>query len=485
MWEWVLLSLPKRPDIMAIQLGAGFFLLVLLAGVMFVAPPMQVAVAVASILVVIYFFIRPLVALFAVFGLRAVLDLLWWIPGTLLGLNMLQLFSAAIFLLVATQMLLELKRVQRHPCFKIMLVYFLLMTIATLRSDDIFRNLDSIVRYTSSFILMFMVTVYFDREHHRRRLLQLIAIVALIPLAVSLYHYATGQMGGYELHGYSRLLGGYKNLHNMALMTLFFTSLYVFWFSRAPHIFGAVLALLLMFASAFLLYQTYTRTGLLGLVVFCGTYLFVLRRYRTLGVIGFLGVVFLLSNAAMQDRFADVLLIFDTDNISLDKRRLGSGRWGLWTMSVTEFWSGSPWDLILGAGLGGQREMTHDWVKLFHSKHITLDPHNDMLLLLFQIGPFGVLAYLALQLVVFRHARDLLRGPETTRFDKALGAYGMSLTVMVFVTNSVSNSFVHRTSPGWYYWCICGLIFAQHKGWLQRRQAAKEAVSLRLTQPET
>ena len=136
MWEWVLLSLPKRPDILAIQLGAGFLLLVLLAGVMFIAPPMQVAVAVASILVVIYFFIRPLVALFAVFGLRALLDLLWWIPGTLLGLNMLQLFSAAIFLLVSTQMLLELKRVQRHPCFKIMLVYFLLMMIATVRSAE-------------------------------------------------------------------------------------------------------------------------------------------------------------------------------------------------------------------------------------------------------------------------------------------------------------------------------------------------------------
>jgi O-antigen ligase len=482
-WEWVLLSLPKRPDILAIQLGAGLILLVLLAGVMFIAPPLQVAVAVASILVIVYFFTRPLIALFAVFVLRAVLDLLWWIPGTLLGLNMLQLFSASVFVLVSTQLFLELKRVQNHPCFKLMLVYLLLMGIATVRCDDIPRNVDSIVRYTSPLFLLLMVSLYFDEERHRIRLLQLIAVVGLLPLTVSVYHYTTGQMGAYELHGYSRLLGGYKNLHNMALMTLFFITLYVFWFSRARNLFGALVLTGIIGVSCFVLFQTYIRTGMLGLAVFGTAYLVVLRRYRTLGVLGFIAVAFLVTNISMQDRFSDLMLVFDTENISLDKRRLGSGRWGIWTMSMREYLGGSPWNLILGAGLGGQRAMTLDWVKLFHSKHITLDPHNDMLLLLYQIGPIGVLTYLGFQWQVFRHARDLLRGPGTSRLDNALGAFGISLTVMVLVTNCVSNSFVHRTSPGWYYWCIAGLIFAQHKSLVQRRMRANPDEGLRLTQP--
>ncbi len=482
LWESLLLSLPKRPDILAIQLGAGLVLLVLLAGIMFVAPPLQVAVAVASILVVTYFFTRPLIALVAVFGLRAVLDLLWWIPGTLLGLNMLQLFSAAVFLLVSTQLFLELKRVQDHPCFKLLLVYLLLIIIATLRCDDIARNLDSIVRYSSPFILLLMVSVHFNQEYHRILLLKLMALVGLIPLGISFYHYATGQMGAYELHGYSRLLGGYKNLHNMALMTLFFLTLYVFWLVRAAQMFESVVLFGVLCVSTFILYQTYIRTGLLGLVVFGGVYLFVMRRYRTLGIAGFLGVLFLLTNESMQDRFGDFLLIFDTDNITLDKRKLGSGRWGIWSMSMMEYLNRSPWDLILGAGLGGQRVMTLDWVKLFHSKHITLDPHNDMLLILYQFGPFGVLTYLGFQWQVVRHARELVRGAGVTSLDRALGAYGISLTVMVLLTNSVSNSFVHRTSPGWYYWCVCGLIFAQHKSWRKRMRVEESSGDgLRLT----
>ena len=59
-WESILLSLPKRPDILAIQMGAGLIMIVVLAGIMFVVPPMQVAVAVASVLLTVYFFTRPL-----------------------------------------------------------------------------------------------------------------------------------------------------------------------------------------------------------------------------------------------------------------------------------------------------------------------------------------------------------------------------------------------------------------------------------------
>ena len=117
MLENVLLSLPKRPDILAIQMAASFILMALLAGIMFVVPPLQVAVSVASILIVLYFFTRPLFALVAIFIGRGVLDLLWWIPGTIAGLNMLQLFSAAVFVLVSTQLFLDLKRMQDHPLF--------------------------------------------------------------------------------------------------------------------------------------------------------------------------------------------------------------------------------------------------------------------------------------------------------------------------------------------------------------------------------
>ena len=473
-WEALLLSLPKRPDILAIQLGAGFVLLCVLGGIMFLVPPLQVAVSVASVLVVIYFFTRPLFALFAVFVLRGLLDLLWWIPGTIMGLNMLQLFSASVFLLSSTQLFLDLKRLQTHPCFRLLLGYVTLMGIAALRADDIGGNIDSIVRYTSPIVLFFMISLYFDRQSLRRMGMLTIAAVGVIPVGVSLYYYMSGQMGVYSLHGYNRLLGGYKNLHNMALMTLFFTTMFIFWFTVVRSNFKSVVLLALTSVALFTLYKTYIRTGLLGFGVFMIALLIMMRRYRTLAVVLAMGGIFIAINTDMQDRFGDVLLMFDTDRVALDKRKLGSGRWGIWSMSMKEYMSQSPWDLILGLGLGGQRMMTLDWVKMFHSKHITLDPHNDLLLLLYQIGPMGVAVYLGFQWQVVRHALIIRRDPDADRFAKLLATYGIALTATVLVTNAVSNSFVHRTSPGWYYWCICGLVFAEY-GSLMRAKGRRAA----------
>ena len=206
---------------------ASVVLLVLLGGIMFMVPPMQVAVTVAAILTSLYFFTRPYLALFSIFVVRALLDLLWWIPGTILGLNMLQLFSAAVFVLVSTQWFLDLKRMQNHPCFELFLGFMLLIVIAVLRCDSIVANLANIVRYTVPFVLFFMVSVHFSERSSRRGLLFVIACIGVVPVVINLYHFSAGQMNQYTLHGYDRLLGGYKNLHNMALMPLFFTSIWI------------------------------------------------------------------------------------------------------------------------------------------------------------------------------------------------------------------------------------------------------------------
>ncbi|NOY26653.1 MAG: hypothetical protein GXP62_12335 [Oligoflexia bacterium] len=31
----------------------------------------------------------------------------------------------------------------------------------------------------------------------------------------------------------------------------------------------------------------------------------------------------------------------------------------------------------------------------------------------------------------------------------------------VLLTNSVSNSFVHRSAPGWYFWVLAGVLVAE------------------------
>jgi hypothetical protein len=453
---------------------AGFILLALLSGIMFLVPPMQVAVSVAAILTSLYFFTRPYLALFSIFVVRAMLDLLWWIPGTILGLNMLQLFSAAVFILVATQLFLDLKRMQTHPCFELFLGFMLLITIAVLRCDSIVANLANIVRYTVPFILFFMVSIHFTDRSSRRGLLYVIACIGVIPVGINLYHFSAGQMNQYTLHGYDRLLGGYKNLHNMALMTLFFTTVWILWIGQVRNWLSTGLLVVISAAAAFTMYKSYIRTSVLGLGVFVLALLYFHRRYRLLGFAGVLGIAGILFSPEIQDRFSDIWLLFDTENITLDKRSIGSGRWGLWTMSMAEYLRMPVWDQILGPGLGQHLVLTLDFVRQFHTrKGFQLDPHNDMLLLLYQIGPFGVLIYLWMQWKVLKIAAEVRILAAGERFATHLAAYVSAMTVMVFVTNIVNNSFIHRTSPGWYYWCICGLLFAEY-GQLKRIAAAKQ-----------
>jgi hypothetical protein len=460
--EGLLLSLPKRPDILAIQLGASFILLVLLAGVMFLVPPLHVAVTVTLILTVVYFFTRPMLALFSIFCARAILDLLWWIPGTIAGLNMLQLFSAAVFVLVATQLFLDLKRAQQHPCFNLLLVYLALIGLAALRSQNPLGNVDNLVRYIVPIILFFMISIHFNRRGLRKSLMLVIAVIGIIPLVLSLYHMSQGQMNAFTLHGYTRLLGAYKNLHNMALMSLFFVSLWVFWLMQTTSRFKRAVLLILILLGTLAMYKSYIRTAVLGFTVFLGAIPLLQKRYRILITAAGTGALLVTFSPDIQDRFSDILLIFDTGNVMLDKRALGSGRWGIWTMSMKEFLSRPSYDLILGAGLGEHRAMTENWVKMFHKNIVKLDPHNDMLLLLYQIGPLGVLAYLGLQWKVFVVSRKLYLMENADRFSKTLAIYTGAMTIMVFVANIVSNSFIHRTSPGWYYWCICGLMVAEY-----------------------
>ena len=157
----------------------------------------------------------------------------------------------------------------------------------------------------------------------------------------------------------------------------------------------------------------------------------------------------------------------------LDKREIGSGRWGLWTMSMKEYLSLPAWDQILGPGLGQHMVLTLDFVRQFHTrKGFELDPHNDLLLLLYQIGPIGLGIYLWMQWKVLKTAAAVRLLAPTDRFATHLAAYVSAMTVMVFITNIVNNSFIHRASPGWYYWCMCGLLFAEY-GQLRREAEAK------------
>ena len=62
----------------------------------FYLPALPQIIVLLAVLVTLYFFTQPEVSLLVFFALRMIFDLLWWIPGEVFGLNMLELFSGAV-----------------------------------------------------------------------------------------------------------------------------------------------------------------------------------------------------------------------------------------------------------------------------------------------------------------------------------------------------------------------------------------------------
>jgi hypothetical protein len=439
--------------------------------------PIQVAVAMVSLMVGLFYFSRPAVSLLFIMGARLVLDLLWMVPGAF-GLNMIQLFSGGVFALTATLFFMNIKESEDNPLFGMFVVFVVLTVVAAARGTGVSSSAELLVRYVSPYFLTFVVAAHLRSPRQWRQAMAMIAVVSLVPIGVSLYEYAQGQHLGHVLDGYHRLLGGYKNLHNHALMMTLFITVFTFWLAYVRTTGLSLLLLAAMGAATFVLYNTYIRTGLLSLAIFGVVFLYVDRRVRLLAGLVAAGTIFVAFTPAMQDRFSDFVEIFEPTELGQTKGALGSGRWGIWTAALQTYSQQPKWDFILGSGLGGHFLMTQDWVDAKNANKETLDPHNDMLLILFQWGPIGVLLYMAMMWRTIQVGWKLQKS-SPDRFVQLFARFAIALTIAVFVANAVSNSFVHRTSPGWYFWGFVGILCAMARHEQQRlNELARRAQQL-------
>jgi O-antigen ligase len=268
-------------------------------------------------------------------------------------------------------------------------------------------------------------------------------------------------METYELAGYQRLQGAYKNLHNHALMMMLVTAIGVFWIFATRSAVLRVGAALLAGLAAVALYFTYVRTALLGLTAFVLAFLFFARHFRLALVILFVGVGIIFYDESLRARFADVFLFFAGDDAFVHKDKLGSGRWGLWKYSFQAYTDSPLGDMVLGLGLGKQWLMTQQYFDEYASARFGyVDPHNDYLTLLYQLGPIAVLCYLGQQLLVILYAIKIM-ARRFDRFSYYFAAFCAGLCVTATLTNFLSNAFVSRTTLGWYFWGFAGLLYAE------------------------
>jgi hypothetical protein len=451
-------ALVARTDLVATAVG-GALVLAIAAVLLYLGLAHTIALLVAGVVALIFFGF-PLATLLFFFGARNVIDLLWWVDVTVFGLNPLQIFSGTVGALVGVLFLTHLKRIERMPPFAAFLGFAVLVFVGFFRSADLVASVDDLVRYLSPFFLMFLVASLHDTPAKRKALVYTIATTGAIAVGVSLYHLLTGQMDSTVHHGYHRLLGGYKNLHNHALVMMFVAQLFfVLTLNQKTALRTAICAAICATATV-CMWLTYVRTAAVGLVAFLAVYLVLERRFRLLAGVLVGMLVFAATSAVAQDRFSDLVRFWLNDPLQGGRRGLGSGRWDLWTMSISNFLE-QPWtNQILGLGLYGYTEVTSDWLSKFSPGGIrSIDPHNDYLSLLYQLGPVAVVAYVWMQWDVARNALLVGHG-SADPWERSLCHFVVGMTATVIVTNCVSNAFVQRTTLAWYYWGLAGLVFA-------------------------
>ncbi len=456
--------MPKIARETSMVLGLGFAALLFFALLVstMTLPPLPQVVVLVSIVVALFFFTRPEIALLTFFGLRLIIDLLWWVPVYVMSLNMMELFSGAVAGLAAVLFYLELKRFNRHPAIVPFVPYVVVILIAAFRNLDIREGVEIVARYLSTFLLMFLVSAFMDTTRKRMRMHILFTVTAVIPIAVSMWYLAQGRLE-LNLDGYDRLVGGYHNLHNHALMMMLFGCVGTFWILYTRKVGTTIFFALYLLGASLALYWSYVRTAQLGLLVCVLAYLFLSKRHGLALSILALAVVGTLSSEVMQDRFNDLWQFFESSTYESTRRSLGSGRWALWSVSMTEYLKYPIGDIFLGLGLGRHRVLTEP----LYSHHYYdpsvgyIDPHNDYLSLMYQMGPTALICYVVFQVQVMRAGWEL-RKVGRTPWAREFGVFMVALTLTVFLTNFLSNSFVSRITLGWYYWGMAGLLFGEH-----------------------
>ncbi|MEL6341921.1 MAG: O-antigen ligase family protein [Myxococcota bacterium] len=416
----------------------------------------------AGVFGTLFFFSRPELVLLMFFVARIWLDMLWWIPGRIAGLNLLAAFTGGATLLSGLLFALEFRRIERHPNLNAFLVFAGVLFLSAIRNLNAAIAVELMARFISPPLLMFLVGAFLTRHRDAVRLMMFLYWACFVALMVSMYYLVTNQLIHFD--GYRRLLGAYKNLRHHGMMMMLMASIAVFWFYRFPQQRMKIFTVGYIGAAAVCMYMTYIRTSLLAFVAFVAAFLYVTRRRQELSVAIAVGVLGILLSPEIQDRFKDLILVFTIDeDLFLQSRKLGSGRIGLWTDSFKEYLQQPLGDIVLGLGLGGHWKLTQAAYNPFIVvQGGQVDTHSDYLGLLYQLGPIALFAYLYMQFKVFIYGFSLARDAQADSFSRDLGGLAAALAIGVLVTNVVSNGFINRTTLGWLFWGIGGLMFATH-----------------------
>ncbi len=414
-------------------------------------------VAAAGVVLAAVFFVLPRSSVLLLVALQVSVGMLWWVPGTVGGLGLLELFGGVSSLAVLVLALPAMRRIEQSDLFVPVMLLGGLLVVAAFRAPTPVTGVGVLVRYAGPLVLALVVASLF-REAWVQRLAWLTLALAIVPPAlVSTWLLATGQMAEVSLAGLNRLVGGFQDVSAHGQVMAVGTALVL---GAAPMVPGrwrtAAWALAAVTAACMFLSQS--RTAQIGLVGFGAVWLVASGRRRAALAMAVVLVLAVATSSVLQDRFDDLVAWTTVDPLDGPQaiEDLGSGRVRIWKYSLESFARQSPLDQLFGVGLGDHRSLYLD------TRTSGKATHNDWLALAFQAGPLASLLYAWALARVARAAWSLRAIAAPSTWERAAADAGLGLVAMVVVMNFFSNAFVSRVNTAWMFWAAAGLVVAIH-----------------------
>lgn len=282
-------------------------------------------------------------------------------------------------------------------------------------------------------VVMFAVLeqIMTDRQKMRRLLIAVFASLAF-PLAYTILRIAAGSPPSEVKGSFTRITGpfGQSNTFGrfLMLMVIFGVAVLPHVHHRARLALGGTLGISIMF-----LVLTYTRTAILGAVIGVVVVACVQHRTKLVAGLGVAALCALLVVPQFASRFSDLSQTATQPGTpsgnSLDWRL------GYWS-EVLPLANANP---ITGIGLNMTQFQT-DAAK---------QPHNDYIRAYVETGVVGLLAYLAMLVILIRTGWNAVRGSPRGSSDRAIAAGALGCAV-AFVAASAFANVMSNVVVLWY-----------------------------------
>ncbi|TNE91150.1 MAG: O-antigen ligase domain-containing protein [Deltaproteobacteria bacterium] len=426
-----------------LTLVAAAGLLAVASGSILALPPIAVLVPVVAASVAGALFIRPEQAILAAVALRCIVDLTWKIQVG--PLNAMEAYTGAAVVGVALLCLMHLRRVGASEVAVPAVILTTLVAVAFVRDpgiDGVSRALKLVAPWT----LMLIVPVLVRTPQRLLLLLRLMFFASLPAVAISFAFGLTGRRFARVAH-VDRLLGGYLSVTEHASTMFLFVMIGVFFAFRAERMRERAIYAAYTAAALTGLYLSYTRAAYIGLAFGMLALLGLNGRWRLLVVASALLGGLALQSPVFSERFSELTSSVGAAGFEDTARDLGSGRYWIWSHTFAEYLREDPFNLVLGRGLGGNTR---------HS--LNIDPHMDALHILYQIGPLGLVAW---GWALSRAFVGAIAGRRSEApLVSELSALLIAIAVGCLVNSMLTNAFISRAGPAWYFGAVLGGMLA-------------------------